>query len=876
MFRLRINLGMAGADLAAGAKDFRLQFTGGNTSTGPWSEVGVLPPLEIALDSSSSNSDTGAITTLTISHAVATNTNRVLVVGAVGEDDSASDCSITGVSYSSVALTQIDSTSVGASPTLCASLWYLLAPDVGTDSVVITYNGAVTRRSGGAISIYNAAQQAPEATAKQTLVSTTTIITSLTTITDGAWLVDVVAASNGAAFTPTETGQTEQYDLQAGTSRAAGAIRDVPASGPTSMGWSKSASDLAHIVAAFTPYSVSTTYDRVWRGYDNPGVVDGTTLPGFLIASSTVAQSYEEENPSTTTPRAMSIGDFGEWDWVIEDNGAESGDYYFRMVTEDGTTLDTYVNFPTINAAGPTLIQRDYQWYDNEDALTPTFALASTNTAVVAGTHGKAYRLRMNVELNTVDLPAQTLAFNLQYSVNSTSGPWFDIGSVGSTSTDWAGFDNPGVINGVTTTPLLLSSTVGESYEETSPSVLNPNALIVTTTVQRGEWDWVVEPAAAATVTKYYFRMVQSDGTQLSQYLRYPEITTPPAPLLRQNYYQWWENRTNITPNVQLEAVNTPHTNVDPLVTVRLRMNVELTAANMATSSESFKLQFATSTAGPWTDVGGDGSTELWRGEVISGATTIDGATLPTLLLTPTSTVAATFEEENPSAAIPNAINIGDDAEWDWVVQNNTAPASSYFFRMVYADGTPLTTYTTYPEISTSAPTYSQDEYQWFLNIDQKSPAFALASENTPYTEASSPQVLRLRMNVLISAVDLPADGEAFKLQYAVTTTGPWTDVGPTTSTGAWRGFDNPSVSDGVVISVPKLTNTDKRESYEESNPSVANLNSILTTQRGEWDWVIQNNNALSETRYYFRMVTVDGAALSSYLQYPQVSTTQS
>ena len=141
------------------------------------------------------------------------------------------------------------------------------------------------------------------------------------------------------------------------------------------MGWSKSASDLAHIVAAFTPYSVSTTYDRVWRGYDNPGVVDGTTLPGFLIASSTVAQSYEEENPSTTTPRAMSIGDFGEWDWVIEDNGAESGDYYFRMVTEDGTTLDTYVNFPTINAAGPTLIQRDYQWYDNEDALTPTFAL---------------------------------------------------------------------------------------------------------------------------------------------------------------------------------------------------------------------------------------------------------------------------------------------------------------------------------------------------------------------------------------------------------------------------------------------------------------------------------------------------------------------
>ena len=83
-------------------------------------------------------------------------------------------------------------------------------------------------------------------------------------------------------------------------------------------------------------------------------------------------------------------------------------------------------------------------------------------------------------------------------------------------------------------------------------------------------------------------------------------------------------------------------------------------------------------------------------------------------------------------------------------------------------------------------------------------------------------------------------------------------------------------MSDGVVISVPKLTNTDKRESYEESNPSVANLNSILTTQRGEWDWVIQNNNALSETRYYFRMVTVDGAALSSYLQYPQVSTTQS
>ena len=504
--------------------------------------------------------------------------------------------------------------------------------------------------------------------------------------------------------------------------------------------------------------------------------------------------------------------------------------------------------------------------------IAPSTPLADENTPFTADTDGPVYRLRMNVEVTTVDMPTGTHRFKLQYALTST-GPWTDVGAVGSSET-WRGVDNPTVEDGAPVAPSLRSSTDGQSYEEANPSASNPSFGAATSTA-RSEWDWVLEPNGVAGVVSYVFRMVKSDGTPFAQYTRFPQITTAPASLLSQQSYRWWENRKNITPDTPLQPENTPHTGVTPLEVLRLRLNVSLAQSNLAQGARSFKLQFATSTGGTWTDVGGQDATVIWRGDAIGGATTLDGATLPVLLLA-SSTVAGTFEEVNPSAVNPNAIFIADIVEWDWVLQNNTAPTDSYFFRMVRNDGTPLSSYVNYPEVTTAGPTFTQADYQWYLNRDNKKPTFALAGVNSPYEEASSPGVLRLRMNVEIGLIDLPKNGQVFKLQFSqATTTGPWTDVGAIGSLAAWRGFDNPSVNDGIDIGKAKLPSTDERESYEEANPSVPNPRSIGVGERGEWDWVVQNNNAPTESRFYFRMVKASGAPLDAYTNFPQVSATK-
>ena len=969
-----------------------------------------------------------------------------------------------------MALTKIDDAITTASSFVCVSLWYLTAPAVGTEDIVITWAGNVSRRIGGGTSIYNAAQQAPESKNSQFLNSASTISTDVSALTDGAWVIDAVGASGNALFTTTSAGQIIRYNTQSGASAGAGSTKHATVAGTVTMGWSQAGGRKAQVVAAFAPASAASTA-RIWRAFDNTSLTDGDTLSTTLLSTSTVAQTYEEANPTAANPNAMAIGDVGEWDWVVQDNGASTGDFYFRMIEEGGAPLSVYVGYPKITTAAPDFDQKDYRWYMNIDgasatstwrtlpdtpaqvqfggALTtdgtdfyafrggntaefwkfdpnvggwirltdapglitdggalehangfiyafqggttanfwrynvasgvwdvltsapqnvdwggalkwdgddriyafrggvttdfwaysiagnswsvlapapqtvehggsleyvsstiygfrgnnnnafwsyttstgwttltnapstveeggslawdggnflyalrgdnntafwrydlsatsspwqvlqstpapvddggaliflndafyafegdnadsfwvfgpaPVTPLADENTPIVADGHGVAYRLRMNVEITLADMATSTESFKLQYSTTTSAGPWADVGAVASGET-WRGFDNPSVAHGTTIEPILSSSTVGQSYEEGNPSIGNPRPGAATST-ERSEWDWTVEGGNAAPSTAYFFRMVSADGTAFSDYTAYPRITSPPAINLSQENYRWYENRTNITPNTPLQLENTPHTGVLPLEIIRLRMNLKLTGTTLAAGSESFKLQFSTSTSGSWQDVGGLGSGDIWRGSLVGGGTT----------------VAATFEESNPSASIPNGIADGEFAEWDWVVQDNTAPTDTYYFRMVTEDDTPLAGYSaSYPEVTTAGPTFSQEDYQWFLNVDNRNPTFALGSLNTPYTEASSPGVIRLRMNVEVQNVTLPDDAQAFKLQFAVsTTTAAWTDVGDIGSLTAWRGFDNPSVNESILISAAKLASTDVRENYEEEKP---------------------------------------------------------
>jgi len=170
----------------------------------------------------------------------------------------------------------------------------------------------------------------------------------------------------------------------------------------------------------------------------------------------------------------------------------------------------------------------------------------------------------------------------------------------------------------------------------------------------------------------------------------------------------------------------------------------------------------------------------------------------------------------------------------------------------------------------------TQTTYRWYNNADSVQPGTAKAAENTAITGVADGDILRARISVQIQTGTMGINTEAFKLQYgqgsdcsAIST---WTDVDVIGGTGIWRGYNNTTPADGAQITSSLLdSQTNALESYEEQNPSVNNPAAI--TDKGEWDWVVQNNNAPANTTYCFRMVEDDGTVFDTYTNYPKLTT---
>jgi hypothetical protein len=167
---------------------------------------------------------------------------------------------------------------------------------------------------------------------------------------------------------------------------------------------------------------------------------------------------------------------------------------------------------------------------------------------------------------------------------------------------------------------------------------------------------------------------------------------------------------------------------------------------------------------------------------------------------------------------------------------------------------------------TTPVVTLTQSDYRWYENQDSLDPGSAMAAEDTTASTPSQGSAVRLRMNILDAQVGLPS-GNTFDIQYANSTSGPWTSAASST---AWTFYDNPSVSDGQIIVTTALNNSTVGESYGESNPSAASPSPILSGQRGEWDWVLANNSADTGSDWFFRMIYSSSTVLDSYLNYPK------
>jgi hypothetical protein len=212
----------------------------------------------ISYDNASSGTSSTAGTSLSWLHTVGSGSNRVLIVGVCGLDNSTSDLVISSVKYNGVNMTFVSGSSVTltTSTSRKTELYYMLnssLPAAGTYVVTVTYSGDVTNRTAGAVSLFGVAQQPREAVATKAQSDSISISTDITTLTNGAWTVDIVGSGSAGSFTATSSDMTERWDKSAGSSSAAGSTKAVPFATTTTMSWEQTgAYRLVHSIAAFT------------------------------------------------------------------------------------------------------------------------------------------------------------------------------------------------------------------------------------------------------------------------------------------------------------------------------------------------------------------------------------------------------------------------------------------------------------------------------------------------------------------------------------------------------------------------------------------------------------------------------------------------
>lgn len=155
----------------------------------------------------------------------------------------------------------------------------------------------------------------------------------------------------------------------------------------------------------------SSSSTAKWRGYVNTTPSDGSTLSSTLLGSTTVAATYEEDGVASSTPNDINVDDYGEWDFVLEQNGAEAGTQYcFRMVEGDGSAFFSYDHYPQLVTneapAGPTLSTL----FDNEKtaSTTPWFEFTSAD----AEGEGVHYQIQVdnNYDFSSTVLDRDTIS----------------------------------------------------------------------------------------------------------------------------------------------------------------------------------------------------------------------------------------------------------------------------------------------------------------------------------------------------------------------------------------------------------------------------------------------------------------------------------
>jgi hypothetical protein len=383
----------------------------------------------------------------------------------------------------------------------------------------------------------------------------------------------------------------------------------------------------------------------------------------------------------------------------------------------------------------------------------------------------------------------------------------------------------------------------------------------------------VVEwPTAVRTMTQNYYRFYVDNNTL---------DPTDPWPL----------GATNLGENAALTSSDSP---IALGERIRIRMSVTVRGANLTASTTAFKLQQGrrSTTCGAitnWLDVGTvSSSTAPWRGY---DATPVSGTQLsgnpPTLgdLNLSVSDRAGSYVEGALSPGNPHKVFIGEDVEYDWILENNAAvEQGTYCFRVVEFTGTPLTTYSFYPTLITAGFEVQSSQWRWYDDEGSVTPTTALAGENVAPSSVAFDNIVKLR----VTAAEI-GNGEEeqvkFRLQFSEFSNfsdgGTYVaETGSCTPTSYWcyanGGGDDNATTTSVVLSDANSCVSGVGAgcgTHNESGTSAAPFRHAPLA-KAEYEFTLRNAGARVNTAYFFRLYDATNAvAIVASSTYPSLVT---
>lgn len=627
-----------------------------------------------------------------------------------------------------------------------------------------------------------------------------------------------------------------------------------------------------------------------------------TTGPTTTAVGSAAARLY-----SLTTPGAVGSGVAPQ----VSGNEEFDFDNSEALVLLPGEGIRVYQEAA---ATGNMKIRVQMEW--EEAATTPAsqgeyaMAIGPVAGSLVSGytyasmynpsTSGKNYIVK-RIEIRSDRIGAATAPNYIPASVRritaASGGTAVATADIPEKNTNTAASTAEVRTTGITTTPATVNDGrlsgvtvpggVGQDSGLNEANIIYGDELVLAP----GEGIALTQEAAAGDANvRFTLRLVWSEQTQQK-------------PTLDQSNYRWYNNTDAVQPTTAVAAENTPGTIANTTTSARLRMGLTNTVYPLMQGKPGYRLQHATATGGPWTNVssmstlmtdnftGTDGS--AWNAANWVESTTASGASSAILSNEgqlksgPQATYGGIVSRRANITNLSNA-EIVSTFHFDstqstlrfYLRGNSLLNSDSGYYFEPAKNGTTQTigvsnavagdaavgTYTS--SFTVTANTLYKVRFRAYgTSLSVKMwPAANAEPANWDLTSTQGLTTTAGASGVYLMGDASGTIGSASVDDFSITSL----DLAST----EWYYANNPNTADGATVTSGLLTGTTALESYAESAPTASVPNTLTTGTKGEWDFVLSTASAIANTTYYFRMVAADGTPLSTYTVYPQLTLT--